>query len=252
MEPFESCAVLVAFFLGSYDPNSPLRALQGQQHLLEIIWRHWIVDQEHEADLWPNPGYLINLMPATLSLSQRCVSDGAVIVADLSTGFSAKTEQMLRDCMIALIKPTLILNELESFIGVHLAGSQAQLLEDTYIVCSSIVDQVNDVISEMIDDTAVDWQVSPLKGTVLFSSGRDGWSFSLHQFGRMYARRFNSNSAMVIERLWGMPLHVCNVHPKAVGYAVLYVYLLWDICPLLCITCVQECLASSPRSPTVT
>lgn len=43
----------------------------------------------------------------------------------------------------------------------------------------------------------------PDKGTVSFSAGLHGWAFTLTTFARMYASKFGTDEAKMMEKLWG-------------------------------------------------
>lgn len=46
-------------------------------------------------------------------------------------------------------------------------------------------------------------QVYPDKGTVSFSAGLHGWAFTLTTFAQMYASKFGTDEARMIQKLWG-------------------------------------------------
>ncbi len=43
----------------------------------------------------------------------------------------------------------------------------------------------------------------PDKGTVSFSAGLHGWAFTLTTFAKMYASKFGTDEAKMMEKLWG-------------------------------------------------
>jgi elongation factor 2 len=50
-----------------------------------------------------------------------------------------------------------------------------------------------------------DVQVYHEKGTVAFSAGLHGWAFTLTNFAKMYASKFNVDEKKMMEQLWGNP-----------------------------------------------
>jgi elongation factor 2 len=43
----------------------------------------------------------------------------------------------------------------------------------------------------------------PQKGNVAFGSGKDQYAFTLTRFSRIYAEKFKTDPAKMMERLWG-------------------------------------------------
>ena len=48
-----------------------------------------------------------------------------------------------------------------------------------------------------------DLLVKPEKGSVSFGSGKDSWAFSITRFAKMYAKKFNTDSVKLMDKLWG-------------------------------------------------
>ena len=42
-----------------------------------------------------------------------------------------------------------------------------------------------------------------MQGTVSFSAGLHGWAFTLTTFAKMYAAKFGTDEAKMIQKLWG-------------------------------------------------
>ena len=75
--------------------------------------------------------------------------------------------------------------------------------EEAYQAFCRVIENTNVVISTYEDSRLGDCQVSPEKGTVAFSAGLHGWAFTLSDFAKMYADKFNVDEARMTERLWG-------------------------------------------------
>jgi elongation factor 2 len=64
------------------------------------------------------------------------------------------------------------------------------------------IENVN-VIIESYRFGDMNWQVEPIKGTVAFGSGLHQWGFTLKNFARFYAAKFNTTEDKMTEKLWG-------------------------------------------------
>eukprot|EP01119_Soliformovum_irregulare_P012869 TRINITY_DN3363_c0_g2_i1.p1 TRINITY_DN3363_c0_g2~~TRINITY_DN3363_c0_g2_i1.p1 ORF type:complete len:837 (-),score=182.72 TRINITY_DN3363_c0_g2_i1:78-2588(-) len=150
--------------------------------------------------------FLINLFDSSshldsshqLATSLR-VSDGALVVIDVIEGALTPPINLLRQALIECITPILTLNKLDR------AFSELQIEhEQLYQTCFHIIDATNNIIDTYSDvDSQGKTLLSVTKGTVAFSSGLQGWGFTLSKFARMYAIKFGIDEAKMIDRLWG-------------------------------------------------
>jgi elongation factor 2 len=66
-----------------------------------------------------------------------------------------------------------------------------------------VVDMVNAIISTYQSEDMGELMVAPEKGSVAFGSGKEQWAFTLTKFSRIYAKKFNTDPAKMMEKLWG-------------------------------------------------
>jgi len=66
-----------------------------------------------------------------------------------------------------------------------------------------VVDMVNVIVSSYDQPEMGDLFLYPQKGNVAFGSGKDQYAFTLTRFARIYAEKFKTDSAKMMERLWG-------------------------------------------------
>ncbi|EES03541.1 elongation factor 2 [Sorghum bicolor] len=149
--------------------------------------------------------YLINLVdsPGHVDFSSEVtaalrITDGALVVVDCIEGVCVQTETVLRQALAERIKPVLVVNKMDRcFLELQQNG------EEAYQAFCRVIENANVVISTYEDSKLGDCQVSPEKGTVAFSAGLHGWAFTLSDFAKMYAAKFNVDEARMTERLWG-------------------------------------------------
>jgi elongation factor 2 len=150
-------------------------------------------------------GYLINLIdsPGHVDFSSEVtaalrVTDGALVVVDCIEGCAVQTETVLRQALTERVKPVLHLNKVDRCI-LELQMEP----EEMYLRFRKTVEDVNVIICTYASDAMGDSQVAPEKGTVSFGSGYHGWAFSLSIFAKLYASKFGTDRAKMMERLWG-------------------------------------------------
>jgi translation elongation factor EF-G len=128
--------------------------------------------------------FLINLVhPSAYDCYRQSawMAEGAVVVVDLFSGVSQETTQLLRLLIGGGVKPILFIDRLD-----HALDADADS-EDIYIVLSSIVGLVNEIIAESSqDDSLVDYRVSVEEGSVMFGSLQLDWAFNVGHFGTLY------------------------------------------------------------------
>ena len=149
--------------------------------------------------------YLINLIdsPGHVDFSSEVtaalrVTDGALVVVDCVEGVCVQTETVLRQALTERIRPVVFINKVDRAI------LELQLdPEEAYQGFVKTLQNVNVVIATYNDPCMGDLQVGPEKGTVAIGSGLQAWAFSLARFANMYASKFGTDEAKMMERLWG-------------------------------------------------
>lgn len=148
--------------------------------------------------------YLINLIdsPGHVDFSSEVtaalrVTDGALVVVDCVEGVAVQTGTVLRQAMSERVKPVLMVNKVDrALLELQLNG------EEIYQNMVRAIENVN-VIIESYKFGEHNWQVEPIKGTVAFGSGLHQWGFTLKNFARFYAAKFNTTEDKMTEKLWG-------------------------------------------------
>jgi len=148
--------------------------------------------------------YLINLIdsPGHVDFSSEVtaalrVTDGALVVVDCVEGVAVQTGTVLRQAMAERVKPVLMVNKVDrALLELQLTG------EEIYQNMVRAIENVN-IIIESYRFGDFNWQVDPVKGTVAFGSGLHQWGFTLKNFARFYAAKFNTTPEKLTEKLWG-------------------------------------------------
>jgi elongation factor 2 len=149
--------------------------------------------------------YLVNLIdsPGHVDFSSEVtaalrITDGALVVVDCIEGVCVQTETVLRQALGERIRPVLTINKMDRcFLELMLDGEEAFT---TYL---RVIENANVIMATYQDEAMGDLQVYPDKGTVSFSAGLHGWAFTLTTFARMYAAKFGTDEARMMEKLWG-------------------------------------------------
>lgn len=168
------------------------------------------VDTEKEEEGVPSNveinknSYLINLIdsPGHVDFSSEVtaalrVTDGALVVVDCVEGVAVQTGTVLRQAMAERVRPVLMVNKVDrALLELQLTG------EEIYQNMVRAIENVN-VIIESYKFGDFNWQVEPIKGNVAFGSGLHQWGFTLKNFARFYASKFNTTEEKMVEKLWG-------------------------------------------------
>ncbi|KAK8712251.1 hypothetical protein V6N13_147492 [Hibiscus sabdariffa] len=149
--------------------------------------------------------YLINLVdtPGHVDFSSEVtaalrITDGALVVVDCVEGVCVQTETVLRQALGERIRPVLTVNKIDRcFLELDVDG------EEAYQIFRRVNEDANVVMATYEDPLLGDVQVYPEKGTVAFSAGLHRWAFTLSNFAKMYAKKFNFDESKMVERLWG-------------------------------------------------
>jgi len=174
-----------------------------------------VIKASDEAEIKPAEGvpsnvaigsnsYLINLIdsPGHVDFSSEVtaalrVTDGALVVVDCVEGVAVQTGTVLRQAMAERVRPVLMVNKVDrALLELQLSG------EEIYQNMVRAIENVN-VIIESYRFGDFNWQVEPVKGTVAFGSGLHQWGFTLKNFARFYASKFNTTEDKMTEKLWG-------------------------------------------------
>lgn len=153
-----------------------------------------------------NKKYLINLIdsPGHVDFSSEVtaalrVTDGALVVVDYVEGVSVQTETVLRQALVELIRPVLIINKVDRAFFELKHDS-----ETIYQNFQRVIENTNVIISTYEkSDQMGNCQVVPSDGNIAMGSALHGWGFTLNTFARMYASKFKIDHNRMIQKLWG-------------------------------------------------
>jgi len=149
--------------------------------------------------------FLINLIdsPGHVDFSSEVtaalrVTDGGLVVVDMVEGVCVQTETVLRQALGERIIPVVTINKLDrGFLELQLDP------EEMYQNFVRVIENANVIIQTYRDELLGDVSCYPEKGNVAFSAGLQGWSFTIPQFARIYAKKFGVDVAKMTQRLWG-------------------------------------------------
>ena len=162
---------------------------------------------EYDTEGKKNPiPYLINLIdsPGHVDFSSEVtaalrVTDGALVVVDYVEGVCVQTETVLRQALMELIRPILMINKVDrAFFELKHEP------ETIYQNFQRVIENVNVIISTYQKfDQMGECQVYPNTGNVAFGSALHGWGLTLNTFARMYSNKFKIPQTKMLEKLWG-------------------------------------------------
>ena len=150
--------------------------------------------------------YLINLIdsPGHVDFSSEVtaalrVTDGALVVVDYVEGVCVQTETVLRQALVELIRPVMIINKVDR--AIFELKHDAETMYQNF---QRVIENFNVVVStyEKVDLMG-NCQVNPSEGNVAFGSAKQGWGFTLNTFARMYASKFKIDHQRMLQKLWG-------------------------------------------------
>ncbi|PWA97474.1 elongation factor 2 [Artemisia annua] len=160
----------------------------------------------HYADclinLIDSPGHTDFSSEVTAALR---ITDGAIVVVDCIEGVCVGTDAVLRQALIERIHPVLTLNKMDKcFLELKNDSEDGEDVgEDAYQTFNKAIDMANDIINANTDSDLGDVAFHPNKGNVAFSSGLQGWAFTLADFAKILAKNFGFEESLMMERLWG-------------------------------------------------
>ena len=147
------------------------------------------------VNLIDSPGHVDFSSEVTAALR---ITDGALVVVDCIEGVCVQTETVLRQALGERIKPVLTINKIDRcFLELMLDP------EDAFTSFRRVIENANVVMATYADEALGDTQVYPEMGTVCFSAGLHGWAFTLTVFADLYAKKFGTDRAKMMDKLWG-------------------------------------------------
>lgn len=152
--------------------------------------------RRHLINLIDSPGHVDFSSEVTAALR---VTDGALVVVDYVEGVCVQTETVLRQALMELIKPCLMINKVDrAFFELE---HEAETIYQNF---QRVIESFNVIVSTYQKiDLVGDCQVDPTQGNVCMGSALHGWGFSLMTFARMYNTKFKIELSTMQERLWG-------------------------------------------------
>lgn len=151
--------------------------------------------REFIINMIDSPGHVDFSSEVTAALR---VTDGGLVVVDMVEGVCVQTETVLRQALAERIRPVLTINKIDrGFLELLLEP------EDMYQNFVKVIENTNVVIATYRDESLGELTVYPEQGTVGFSSGYQGWAFTLTKFAWIYASKFGVDEAKMVTRLWG-------------------------------------------------
>jgi elongation factor 2 len=150
--------------------------------------------------------FLINLIdsPGHVDFSSEVtaalrVTDGALVVVDYVEGVCVQTETVLRQALMELIRPVLMINKVDRAFFELKHDS-----ETIYQNFQRVIESFNVIVSTYQKiDLIGDCQVDPTEGRVCMGSALHGWGFTVFTFAKIYASKFGSKIKPMMNRLWG-------------------------------------------------
>ena len=205
------------------------------------------------ATLIDTPGHpeLVAETAAALRLA-----DSAVICVDAADGVTPTLDRLIRLAVSAESLPcVLLITKMDRLVlDIKLPPL------DAYLKIRALIDTVNNIFVSC----GKEYLVSPLQGTVMFSSVKLGWFFSLETFAAKYSDVFKSVSAPQLSRkLWGPTTFDMSSRTfvKISGFTQVPSFVTFVLEPLYKIvshslsgkgsTALSEHLSSTPASPLV-
>jgi U5 small nuclear ribonucleoprotein component len=154
--------------------------------------------KSYALNILDTPGHVNFSDEVTASMR---VADGVVLCVDAVEGCLMNTDRLVRHALSEHLPILLVITKVDRLI-LELKLPPA----DAYHKLAHIISEVNALIESHSTQSFSLSPLSPLFGTVIFSSALHGWSFSIDSFARMYADRFlggKIDPKELSRRLWG-------------------------------------------------
>lgn len=113
------------------------------------------------------------------------ITDGALILVDVVEGVQTQTVTVLRQALADRVRPVLVINKFDRLLF------ELQMQPDeVYVKLIKIISDVNQLIEDYQteDNKWIDGNLSPVNGTVIFSSAYHNWGFDIPSLAKMYNR----------------------------------------------------------------
>ena len=161
--------------------------------------------EHHDKDTSHKSPYLINLFHSTNNTdlafevnSTFKISDGVLVVYDYEEGVCMQTEAFLRCSLAQKVRPALMINKVDrAILQLQHDG------ESMYQSFTAQIDTLNTIIGNYEHPDMDDLKLCPVKGNVVFGSGRQGWGFTLLKFAQVYSSKFNVPKEKLVSKFWG-------------------------------------------------
>lgn len=111
------------------------------------------------------------------------ITDGALVLVDVVEGVQTQTVTVLRQALADRVKPVLVINKFDRLLF------ELQMQPDeVYTKLVKIIYDVNQLIEDYQteDNKWIDGDLSPVNGTVIFSSAYHNWGFDILSLAKMY------------------------------------------------------------------
>lgn len=166
---------------------------------------------EHMKQDYNGNSFLINLIdsPGHVDFSSEVtaalrVTDGALVVIDCVDGICVQTETVLRQAIAERIRPTMVLNKIDRAL--------LELKESKIDLANKIRRRVEDFNAklQMIVQNQEEWTIDtlhPSRNEISFTSGLQGWGFTLRSFAKFYIKQFKRENkpdpeTFICKALW--------------------------------------------------
>ena len=164
--------------------------------------RQKFADSEILVNLFDCPGHPDFSAETTAALR---LSDGALVVVDVERGVTAHTEYILRQAASEYVKPSLVVNKIDSIFFKD-APPKNEVLYQSIL---KIIDTVNATTSTYFEKHP-DYQMNPRMEDVVFASASGKWGFTLETFVIKYHLKFSIDRYRFRKYIWVRP--VCQIN----------------------------------------
>ena len=181
--------------LGLNEATTPVKKLPNTS----LYFEYTIQDSGKKTPYIINIIHSPNYVNISLDLNAILkVSDGVLVLLDSIQGVCVQTESLLRHALAQKIRPALMINKIDkAVLELQLDG------ESMYQSFLREINTINMVISSYGHPDMGDLQICPIKGTVMFGSGKQGWGLTLPQIAQIYSSKLNISANELVCKLWG-------------------------------------------------
>ena len=171
----------------------------------------------HLVNIIDSPGH-VDFSCDVATAIRNC--DGALVLVDVVEGLCVQTQAVIKQAFEEKLRPVLVINKIDRLVlEFELTPPEAyehisRLLEQMNTVMGTLyssrvmanVDTASNAALEIDEQDEDQHYFTPANGNVIFASAKDGWAFTLDQFGKML---FEEQSLPGVSRralrniLWG-------------------------------------------------